>query len=134
MSLLSSNTDASELRRIDSTFYLLPVGASECEKIIASLKSTKTDLNTVPVRLLKRVSEVVSYPLSRIITLSFVTGVSPDNFKIARVSLIFEKGDSFDPSNYRQIFSLSYISKVFEKCAKVKACSFFNKYRIFSRS
>ena len=33
-----SIADASELRRNDSHFYLFLVGASKCEKIIASLK------------------------------------------------------------------------------------------------
>ena len=121
----SSNTDASEIRRNDSTFYLFPVGAYECEKIIACLKNTKTDLNTVPVRLLQHVSKPVSYQLSRIITLSFVTGVFPDSPKIARVTPILIKGDSFDPSNYRPITSLSYISDFFEKCVIVRICSFF---------
>ena len=74
----SSNADASDLWRDDSTFHLFPVGASECEKITASLKNTKIDLHSVPVRFVKRVSKAVSYQLSRTITLSFVSGVFPD--------------------------------------------------------
>ena len=104
-----------------NTFCLFPIGASECENIIASLKKTKTVLSTVSVRLLKSVSKTVSYWLSRIITLSFVTS-------------LFKKGDSFDSSNYIPISSLSYISKTFEKCVKVGICSFFKKYQNFSSS
>ena len=130
----SSNADASELWRNNSTFYLFLVDASECEKIIASLKNTKTDSITVPALLRKCVSKAVSYPLPRIITFSFVTGVFPDSLEIARVTPIFKKGDPLGPSNYTLISSLSYISKIFENCVKMIVCSFFEKYQFFSSS
>ena len=42
-------------------------------------------------------------------------GSFPNVFKIAKVKPLFKKGSKTDPSNYRPISLLPFLSKVFER-------------------
>ena len=84
------------------------------------------------VRIFKSIYSIVSYPLSKIINVSFQSGIFPDIFKIARLTPIFKVGDKEDISNYRPISSLHYISKIFERCVKNRLISFCAKFNIVS--
>ena len=116
------------------TFFLAPVTHSECEKTVKSLKLTKNDVNQIPIKLFKLSLHLIVQPLVRIINDSFVSGVFPDQLKIARVTPIFKTGISTNPSNYRPISSLPFISKIFETIFKNRLLSFLEKYNIISSS
>ena len=98
------------------TFYIFPVTLMECEQIISKLKITKSPVNYLPAKMFKSIKSLVSYPLSKIINSSFISGIFPQQLKIARITPIFKNGLKTNPSNYRPISSLPYISKIFERC------------------
>ena len=54
--------------------------------------------------------------------------------KLSRIVPVFKQGDKDNPSNYRPISSLPYISKIYERCMTNRLISFFNKFSLFSNS
>ena len=48
---------------IENTFFLKPVTDIELDKIISQLKNVRSDVNTVPVALFKRVRHLLVQPL-----------------------------------------------------------------------
>ena len=86
----------------------------------------------MPVRIFRSVHKIVSYPLSRIINMSFQRGTFPKVLKMARLTPIFKSGDRKDISNFRPISSLHYVIKVFERCVKNRIISFCIKFKVIS--
>ena len=116
-----------------NSFYLYDVKIPDCLKIISKLKITSSDLNLMPVKIFKMLRTEISNPLCKLINLSFYHGKFPDILKIARITPIFKKGDNQNPSNYRPIASLPYLSKIFERCMADKLTSFLNKFSLLSK-
>ena len=130
---INSPTPLVDDRNLNS-FFFHPVGESELEKIILDLKSGGAGLDEMPVKLFKNVRKVLLRPICKLINLSFETGSFPDLLKIARITPIHKQGNLTDPSNFRPISCLPYLSKIFEKCAKNRLISFCEKFSIISTS
>ena len=60
----------------------------------------------------KGVISSIADPLAHIFYASILSGVFPEQMKIAKVIPLFKKGDKLDPSNYRPISLLSTLSKI----------------------
>ena len=118
----------------NSSIYLFPVSFGECNKIIQALKNTKNSIDYIPVKIFKSISSSIVKPLTQLINSSFLSGVFPDRLKIARVTPIFKSGNKSDPSNYRPISSLPFLSKLFETCFKNRLISFLDKNKILTKS
>lgn len=69
--------------------------------------------------------------LSQIFNLVLETGVYPECLKVAKVVPIFKSGESWEPSNYRPISTLSVFNKVLEKLLVNRLLEFLNKHNIF---
>ena len=117
-----------------NSFFLSPVSENEILYIISQLKITKTDVNHVPVKVIKIISSSIVKPLCHLINASFNTGIFPDCLKLARITQIYKSGNHNNPSNYRPIASISYFSKIFEKCLCKQLVSYFDKFSLFSNS
>lgn len=129
------HTDHCPFSHIDrnlNSFKLFPVTEQEISKIISKLKITHTEVNNIPVKLFKSIGNLVSAPLAKIISSSFSHGIFPDSLKWAKITPVYKKEDKKSVTNYRPISSLSYISKVFERCMANRIVSFFNKFQLFS--
>ena len=100
--------------------------------MIKNLKITKTHLDTLPIKIFKKLSNVLSLPILNLINQSFSTGSFPEKMKIARITPIYKAGNKTIPSNYRPISSLPYISKLFEKSIANRMMSFCNKFSIIA--
>ena len=124
---------ASHTNFFHNSFCLFPASQIEIFTAIQSLKVTKTNINEIPVNLLKKLANLLEIPMAIIINASFCSGVFPDALKIARITPIHKSGDLTDPSNFRPISSLPYISKVYEKLMTNRILSFCNKYSIVYR-
>ena len=59
-------------------------------------------------------------------------GVYPTCLKIGRTIQIYKSGDSTDPTNYRPISTLPYITKNFETCLYNRLVKFFDKFSLLS--
>ena len=102
--------------------------------IISLLKSGKSlGPNSIPTKILKLLSPLISSPLSQIINESFQSGMLPDKMKLAKVIPLFKKGCPLTASNYRPISllsSLKVFSKIVEKVMYVCLYNFLVKYEI----
>ena len=73
-----------------------------------------TGLDMIPSKLLKMAASIVAPSLTSIFSKSILTGIYPNDWKTAKVTLLFKKGVKSDPHNYRPISVIPIISKVFE--------------------
>ena len=100
-----------------NSFFLEPIAAHDVKNCILALKDKKCDVHSIPVRVLKCVSDNVSPILASVINRSFESGASPHSLKIARVIPIPKTGEVENINNYRPISILPLLSKLFEKIA-----------------
>jgi len=124
----------SYVRRNEQCLSLDPVTSDEVGRIIASIKISKQDINSISVKLLKYSRDFLSQPISHLINMSFIYGIFPDLYKKACVTPIFKKGNALDINNYRPISILPLYSKIIEKCMARRLMSFFDLYSILSRN
>ena len=102
--------------RTDKTFFISPTEPQEVFNIIHSLDINKSlGPNSIPVYILKVFNNFFSENLSKIINISFETGIFPDLCKVAKVIPIYKKENPLLCSNYRPISLLPIFSKIFEK-------------------
>ena len=64
----------------------------------------------------------------------FKTGNFPDCLKIAEVLRIFEKGDTFEATNYRPISLLSHFDKILEKFVYNRLLDHLNKNNLLNKN
>ena len=80
--------------------------------------------------MLKLLDSHISIELSVLINESFLTGISPDQLKIANVIPISKKGLKTKKSNYRPISLLSNFRKIFEKAMQKRMNNFLEIYEV----
>ena len=68
--------------------------------------------------------DTLSLQKSNLINMPFATGVFPDICKLARTIPLFKDSDSLNCTNYRPIFFLSRLSKIYEKWMSVRLYSY----------
>ena len=101
--------------KILKSFFFYPTTPDKTIKIIKSFFNNKSaGPNSLPTPILKNCADVLSFPISYLVNLSFTTREFPNLCKIANVIPLFKKGDPLDCSNYRPIYSLSTFSKILE--------------------
>ena len=117
--------------RVQNSFFAAPSFPVEMSDIISLLKSGKSlGPNSIPTKILKLLSPLISSPLSQIINESLQSGVFPDKMKLAKVIPLFKKGCPLTASNYRPISLLSVFSKIIEKVMYERLYNFLVKYEI----
>lgn len=115
------------------TFFIEPVLPEDIVLIINGLENKlSVDIMGFSNRMFKFIKHNVSRVLAYIINLSFEQGCVPDILKSATVLPLLKKGDPTLKQNYRPISILPIISKILEKCMKVRMLSFFHKINFFS--
>lgn len=130
----SVNSDF-KINACQHSFFLYPTDLHEVYTCIRSLKNKQSvGADQVPICILKTVSEVIAYPLSHIINMSFKNGEFPEALKVAQIKPIHKKGDKSCEGNYRPISLLSNVSKVFEKLIHDRLLTFIEKNNILSSS
>ena len=86
---------------------------------------------SIPIFLLKILSEHISIPLCDIINDSFSCGTFPNLMKLAKVIPLYKKNSPEFASNYRPISLLSVFSKITEKLMYARPCKFFKDRDIY---
>ena len=75
------------------SFFLSPITHEEIETEISNLKIGKAvGPSSIPVSIFKILKGALSEPLQMIFNASFLTGIVPERFKLARVIPVFKKG------------------------------------------
>ena len=103
-------------QRNDRLLFLPNATSEETEALINSLQEGKpVGPYSVPIKLLKMISQSISLPLCLIINESFTSGIFPDNLELAKVITLYKIGSGDNPTNYWPISLLSIFSKIIEK-------------------
>ena len=96
-----------------SSIFFSPITNVEIIDIISKLDNRKS--NDISPKLLKALSGSFSNVLSYLLNSCMLSGVFPDELKIAKVIPLYKSGSSNLKSNYRPISILPTLSKIFEK-------------------
>ena len=98
-----------------------------------SLKKSSCNIDEIPVKILRLIVDIISYPLSCLINLSFSSGVFPESLKLARIIPVFKQGAKENIGNYRPISILLHTySKIFEKCMSSRLINYLDSCQILS--
>ena len=96
---------------------------------ISELNPSKaTTFKSIPPKLLKSESEIVSAPLQIIFNNSIEHSSFPDELKLADVSSLFKKEVKTFKGNYRPISVLPTVSKVFERLMGTQISAYMSQY------
>ena len=113
---------------ICNSLFRCPVTADEIQLEIAKLQTGKAvGPSSIPISILKILKSELAGPLQVIFNTSFLTGIVPDKFKLARVIPVFKKGSQTNLSNYRPISLLSVFNKLLEKLMFNRLADFLEK-------
>ena len=112
------------------SFFVSPVSPAEIKIIIDSRTNGKAvGPYSIPIFLLKILSEHIAIPLCNIINDSFLNGIFPDMMKLAKVIPLHKENSPEDPSNYRPISLLSVFSKITEKLMHARLYNFLEQHK-----
>ena len=67
---------------------------------------------------LKNCAATLALPLTKLFNISYVTGIIPEDWKLASVVPVHKKDDKGSVENYRPISLTSLVMKVFERCIR----------------
>ena len=67
-----------------NSFFFRPIHCYSTEKLFCSLKNKSSNLNTIPVKNLKSICDIISPCLTNIINRSLTAGIFLDNLKIPK--------------------------------------------------
>ena len=127
ISKLNSSESGSNLLK----FGLKTANDFEIKKTLLKLKNTNPGADELPMHVLKACISVISSPLSWIYNTSIMTGIFPEQLKVAKVIPIHKnKGSKLDPSCYRPISILPALSKLFEAISEKQIRKFVEENHI----
>ena len=113
------------------SFFVSPVSPQEIKILITSMKNgIAVGPYSIPIFLLKILSEHISIPLCDIINDSFSCGTFPDLMNLAKVIPLYKKNSPEFASNYRPISLLSVFSKITDKLMHARLYKFFEDHDI----
>ena len=109
-----------------------PVTVSEAAKLLIGASPKQCSLDPVPSWLVKRVSDVIAPVIAAICNASFQQASLPVYQKSAIVRPLLKKStlDQNDPSSYRPISNLSFISKIVEKAVDARLTKHLDQHHL----
>ena len=111
-------------------FIIAHVSEDEVLEIINKLENKSTGPSSIPLKLLKLISDLIIIPLCNLINKSFSSGIFPDLLKIVKVIPIHKGGSTQDMNNYRPISLLSIFDKIIEKLMHKRLYKFLDENNI----
>ena len=113
----------------DKAFHLKTPSLDVVFNLLRNIDEKKaTGLDMIPSKLLKMAASIVTPSLTAIFTKSIITGIYPTEWKMARVTPVFKKGEKSDLNNYRPIS----VIPVFEKIVYDQLYQYLNDNQLFS--
>ena len=115
------------------SFFLSPTSLNEIKDIMKKLKLSSAGHDDMDIRVIKECTDTISPFLVHMINSSFQEGVFPKHLEIARIVLVYKKGDRFDHTNYRPISILSCFSKIFEKVVVASLINYLTQHSLLAK-
>ena len=121
-------------RRTDQHIHTVHFRVAAVKAALRKLVPSKaTGQDGIPARVLKECASELALPLSKLFTLSFVTGACPAAWKIAMVVPVHKKKARSDPRNYRPVSLLPVMSKVMESLINRSLTNFLERQKVLSQ-
>lgn len=114
------------------SMFATPCTADEVARLIRSLPSKSTGIDSIPTYILKRFVGIISDIIAKLFNKSLLTGSFPDCLKLASIIPLFKSGDRASLLNYRPISLLSTFSKIFEKLMHRRLVDFVEGFDLLS--
>ena len=113
------------------SMFIDPVVPCDITNTAHKLKSKSSfGHDEISTKLLKQTINNITLPITHIVNRSFITGIVPDQMKIAKVVPVFKSSDRSSIKNYRPISLLTSFSKLLEKIMYDKVMNFLNANNI----
>ena len=117
-------------RRTDQHIHTVHFRVAAVKAALRKLVPSKaTGQDGIPARVLKECASELALPLSKLFTLSFVTGACLAAWKIAMVVPVHKKKARSDPKNYRPVSLLPVMSKVMESLINRSLTNFLERQK-----
>ena len=98
------------------SIFIDPVVPSDITNTAHKLKSKSSfGHDEISTKLLKQTINNITLPITHIVNRSFITGIVPDQMKIAKVVPVYKSSERNSIKNYRPISLLTSFSKLLEK-------------------
>ena len=120
--------------------YIDSIGmfSTDVHEIISIVSNFKNKLSCgyddIPVNIMKASIHPIAEVISNVINSSLLTGIYPDQLKIAKICPIFKSGERDLFVNYRPISVLSSFSKIFEKVMFNRLINYIDSKKILINS
>ena len=113
----------------------IQVGVEEVKKQRGNLRVDKAPgPDNMYRRVLREVAEQVSEMLTDIFNFSLESGQVPEDWRVANVTPLFNKGSREELGNYRPVSLTSVVGKVLETLIKDQMRNHLNKYKLIKAS
>ena len=107
----------------------------EIEEIISTSKNTNSEgADHISMKLMKKISPIVSQFLSNLINTSLHESSVPAEMKLGKVTPIYKNKDKQEPSNYRPICQLPLPAKIEEKLINIQLMDHLEKHQLLSKN
>ena len=118
----------------NKNFSFQPTTEENVLKLLKDIDPAKAvGLDNLAGRFLKDGAPELSIPITKLINLSILKSVFPEQCKIAKLKPLFKKGSNLEPKNYRPISLLPLISKLFEKIIQNQTQKYLDENNILYR-
>ena len=125
----------SKIPQNPQSLYFAPITTIEIEKIISKLEPKKSSGHDgISNKLIKDLSDVISYPMTIIFNQSIQTGRFPTAMKWADITPLYKSKNKYETTNYRPISLLLTISKILEKAVYSRTYNFLEQNQILYKS
>lgn len=119
--------------KLAESLFLEPTDETEVFKIFRSIRDTNSlDACNIQSRPVKYVLHIIAPCLTYIYNTALSTGHFPTDMQLARVAVIYKKGDKNILGNYRPISVLPFFSKGLERIIHQRLHIFFVKHSVIT--
>lgn len=108
------------------------VDVTTVQRLISQAANKTCELDPVPTWVVKKFATELSPFLTVLINASYRDGVFPSTQKCAVVTPVLKKAtlDPSDPSNYRPISNLTFVSKLLERCTYKQLTEYLQRHNL----
>ena len=118
-----------------SNFYFNPITENELEVEMKKMKSKKScRYDGISIDIAKLIAKEISKPLAHIFNLTFLTGIIPNDLKVALTTPIFKTNNVMKFENYRPISFLVCVPKLLYRLTTKTLSKFMDKKNIVDTS